>query len=42
MKGLNRVPLMFANHPSRSATGVGKYGLDEPREFRNNRLEDGR
>src|SRR5262245_26492514 len=36
MKGLTPLPLMFANHPSRSATGVGKYGLDEPREFRNN------
>src|SRR5262245_22251058 len=36
MKGLRRLPLLFANHPSRSATGVGVYGLDEPREFRNN------
>lgn len=36
MNGLPRLPLMFANHPSRSATGVGAYGLDEPREFRNN------
>ena len=33
---LPRLPLVFANHPSRSATGVGQYGLDEPREFRNN------
>jgi hypothetical protein len=36
MNGLTRLPLLFANHPARSATGVGKYGLDEPREFRNN------
>src|SRR5262245_32287571 len=36
MNGLARLPLMFANHPSRSATGVGKYGLDDPRKFRNN------
>jgi hypothetical protein len=35
MKGIRRLPLMFANHPSRSATGVGIYGLDEPAEFRN-------
>lgn len=35
MTRLPRLPLMFANHPSRSATGVGKYGLDEPRELRN-------
>jgi hypothetical protein len=27
---------MFANHPSRSATGIGVYGSTEPREFRNN------
>lgn len=36
MKGLPRLPLLFANHPSRSAKGVGVYGLNEPREFRNN------
>ena len=36
MKTMRRLPLMFANHPSRSATGVGVYGLDQPREFRNN------
>lgn len=36
MTGLTQLPLMFANHPSRSATGVGAYGLDEPYEFRNN------
>jgi hypothetical protein len=34
MKGLGRPPLMFANHPSRSAQGIGVYGRDEPREFR--------
>ena len=28
--------VMFANHPARSATGVGVYGADEPREFRAN------
>jgi hypothetical protein len=27
---------MFANHPSRSARGVGTYGQDEPWEFRQN------
>ena len=36
MSSLRRLPLLFANHPSRSATGVGLYGLDEPREFRSN------
>jgi hypothetical protein len=36
MNSLSRLPLMFANHPSRSATGIGKYGLDAPRELRNN------
>ena len=36
MNSLRRLPLMFANHPARSATGVGKYGQDEPYEFRNN------
>lgn len=36
MSHLQRLPLLFANHPSRSATGIGAYGLDEPREFRNN------
>ncbi|MDK1022498.1 MAG: phosphoesterase [Candidatus Hydrogenedentes bacterium] len=35
MNTLRRLPLMFANHPSRSATGIGEYGLDEPHEFRN-------
>jgi hypothetical protein len=36
MKALPRLPLMFANHPARSADGIGVYGLDEPREFRAN------
>ncbi len=36
MKSLRLLPLLFANHPSRSAKGLGVYGLDEPREFRNN------
>src|SRR5262245_33470735 len=36
MKKLFAVPLMFANHPSRSATNMRQYGLDEPREFRAN------
>jgi hypothetical protein len=36
MKRLPLLPLVFANHPSRSAKGLGVYGLDEPREFRNN------
>lgn len=36
MNGLQRLPLLFANHPSRSATAVGAYDLDEPRELRSN------
>ena len=36
MKRLPRLPLLFANHPSRSATGIGQYGLDEPWELRQN------
>lgn len=28
-------PLVIANHPSRSATGLGEYGLHSPTEFRN-------
>ena len=36
MQSLPRLPLMFANHPARSATGVGRYGRDEPWEFRQN------
>jgi hypothetical protein len=36
MRALPLLPLVFANHPARSATGVGVYGRNEPREFRNN------
>ena len=36
MRALPRLPLLFANHPSRSATGIGSYGRDEPWEFRQN------
>ena len=36
MKSLPLLPLVFANHPSRSARGVGIYGLNEPRELRAN------
>ena len=36
MKSLPLLPLVFANHPSRSATGIGVYGLNEPRELRAN------
>ncbi len=36
LQSLERLPVLFANHPSRSATGIGKYGLDEPWEIREN------
>jgi hypothetical protein len=36
MKSLPLLPVLFANHPSRSATGVGIYGANEPRELRAN------
>ncbi len=36
MNSLPRLPLMFANHPSRSATGLGRYGLSAPQEVRQN------
>lgn len=36
VSGLERLPLMFANHPSRSARGIGVYGLDSPTELREN------
>lgn len=36
MNGLLRLPVLFANHPSRSATGLGEYGMTSPRELRNN------
>lgn len=35
MKQLDMPPVLFANHPSRSATGLGVYGQDTPQEFRN-------
>ena len=34
MKALPRPPVVIANHPSRSATGVGRYGLVSPSELR--------
>ena len=36
MQGLDRLPIPFANHPSRSAEAIGLYGRDEPWEFREN------
>ena len=36
MQGLERLPLLFANHPSRSAEAIGLYGRDEPWELREN------
>ena len=35
MNGQTPKPILFAHHPSRSATGVGAYGLTTPQEFRN-------
>ncbi len=35
MKGLTLLPVVIANHPSRSATGLGVYGQDQPAELRN-------
>ena len=34
MRGLETPPLLIANHPSRSATGIGVYGKYDPAEFR--------
>ena len=34
MKTLETRPVVIANHPSRSATGLGEYGLYNPAEFR--------
>lgn len=34
MRAMQDRPLVFAHHPSRSATGLGRYGLDTPQEFR--------
>ncbi len=36
MQGLERLPILFANHPSRSAQEIGVYGRDEPWELREN------
>ena len=36
MQGLERLPILFANHPSRSARDIGVYGRDEPWELREN------
>ncbi|MFP3126789.1 phosphoesterase [Ectobacillus funiculus] len=35
MKQLDEPPVLFANHPGRSATGYGQWGQDTPQEFRN-------
>jgi hypothetical protein len=35
MKGLDKLPIIIAHHPSRSATGDGVWGQDTPQEFRN-------
>ncbi|MBD3649049.1 MAG: phosphoesterase [Pseudomonadales bacterium] len=34
MEGLSPEPVVIANHPSRSATGEGAWGLYDPAEFR--------
>ncbi|WP_351237107.1 phosphoesterase [Streptomyces sp. NPDC002133] len=34
-KDMRQKPLVIAHHTSRSATGLGVYGQDTPREFRN-------
>lgn len=34
MRDMARPPVVIAHHPSRSATGIGVYGMDEPAEFR--------
>lgn len=34
MREVSTPPVVIANHPSRSATDVGKYGLDRPAELR--------
>ena len=36
MQALDRLPILFANHPSRTARGIGLYGFDEPWEIREN------
>jgi hypothetical protein len=35
MKQMDELPISIAHHPSRSATGVSKWGQDTPQEFRN-------
>ncbi|MCI2417446.1 hypothetical protein MOQ72_08415 [Saccharopolyspora sp. K220] len=35
MQRLRDRPVLFANHPARSASGLGVYGQDTPAEFRN-------
>lgn len=35
MQSLEHQPVLFANHASRSATGLGVWGQDTPQEFRN-------
>ncbi|CAH0271107.1 phosphoesterase [Peribacillus simplex] len=35
MKQMDEPPIQIAHHPSRSATGDGKWGEDTPQEFRN-------
>lgn len=35
MQSLEERPVLFANHASRSATGLGVWGQDTPQEFRN-------
>ena len=34
MGGLAHPPVLLANHPSRTATGKGQWGLHDPQEFR--------
>lgn len=36
MASMPRLPLVFANHPSRSAKGLGSFGSSEPWEIRDN------
>lgn len=36
MASMDRLPLMFANHPSRSAKALGVFGISEPWEIRQN------
>lgn len=35
MASLSLAPILIANHPARSALGMGRYGQDTPSEFRN-------